>query len=155
MVTVELEVEIELSDTEKETMNEIKKVLIKAAELEKLPPVSVTIMIVDNEQIQTFNRKYRQKDVPTDVLSFPLYENIEEWVKEDWEDSVQLGDIIISLPKAREQAIDYGHSLKREILFLAVHGFLHLIGYDHETKEEEEEMFALQEQVLSQLGISR
>jgi probable rRNA maturation factor len=94
-------------------------------------------------------------DRPTDVLSFPLWEPDEEWVIDEEEERVALGDIVISLPKAKEQAEAYGHSLNREVGFLAVHGFLHLLGYDHETKEEEKEMFAKQEEILSLVGLHR
>lgn len=155
MVTVEIEVEIPLTEEEKSAIERVQEVLEKAAEIEKLPDVSLSLTLVNKERIQEINREYRQKDIPTDVLSFPLFENRAEWGKEDWEDSIALGDIIVSLPVAMDQAIEYGHSLLREILFLVVHGFLHLLGYDHETKEEEEEMFSLQEKVLSELEITR
>ncbi len=152
---MELEVSVDLSEEAKQAVSQIENVLSAAAKSEELPAVSVSVTIVDNERIQEVNRTYRQKDVSTDVLSFPLFENRSEWTKEDWEESVELGDILISLPKAEEQAKEYGHSLEREISFLAVHGFLHLLGYDHETEVEEKAMFAKQEEVLENLGISR
>lgn len=155
MVTVEIEVEIPLTEEEKSAVDRVQEVLEKAAEIEKLPDVSLSLTLVSKERIQEINREYRQKDTPTDVLSFPLFENRAEWGKEDWEDSIELGDIIVSLPVAADQAIEYGHSLLRETSFLVVHGFLHLLGYDHETKEEEVEMFDLQEKVLSELEIMR
>lgn len=119
------------------------------------------ISIVDNETIRALNRDYRSKDVATDVLSFALTESIDEV---DWSPSldevvplspVHLGDIIISFEKAKVQAEDYGHSLERELAFLAVHGFLHLNGYDHQTEEEAEEMFSIQEEVLNDYGLTR
>lgn len=155
MVTVEIEVEIPLTEEEKSAVDRVHEVLEKAAEIEKLPDVSLSLTLVSKERIQEINREYRQKDTPTDVLSFPLFENSAEWEKEDWEDCIELGDIIVSLPVASDQAIEYGHSLLREISFLVVHGFLHLLGYDHETTEEEKEMFGLQEKVLSELEITR
>jgi probable rRNA maturation factor len=105
--------------------------------------------------MQEINREYRQIDRPTDVLSFPLYEPEEEFVLEEEEEFVTLGDIVISMPQAQLQAKEYGHSLQREVAFLAVHGFLHLLGYDHETEEEEKEMFARQEEILKQTGLVR
>nr|WP_245596720.1 rRNA maturation RNase YbeY [Shimazuella kribbensis] len=144
-----------MTEEEKAAIDRVPEVLEKVAEIEKLPAVSISITVVDNKRIQEINKEHRQKDVDTDVLSFPLFDHRSEWIQEDWEDSIQLGDIILSLPKANEQAIDYGHSLLREICFLVVHGFLHLLGYDHETEEEEKEMFSMQEEVLSQLDITR
>ncbi|WP_202404846.1 rRNA maturation RNase YbeY [Shimazuella alba] len=155
MVNIELEVEVSMTEEEKAAVDRITEVLEKVAEVEKLPAVSVSITLVDNERIQEINREHRQKDTVTDVLSFPLFHDRSEWVQEDWEDSIQLGDIILALPRAKEQALEYEHSLLREVSFLVVHGFLHLLGYDHETKEEEKEMFSIQEEVLLQLGITR
>ncbi|MCH5583878.1 rRNA maturation RNase YbeY [Shimazuella sp. AN120528] len=155
MVTIEIEAEIPLTEEEKAAIDRVPEVLDKVAQMEELPDVSVSLTLVSKERIQEINREYREKDSPTDVLSFPLFENRSEWSKEDWEETIELGDIILSLPIAGVQAIEYGHSLLREISFLVVHGFLHLLGYDHETKEEEEEMFGLQEKVLSELEITR
>jgi probable rRNA maturation factor len=155
MVTVEIEVEIPLTEEEQSAVDNIQKVVEKLAEIEKLPDVSLSLTFVHNERIQEINHEYRQKDMATDVLSFPLFENRAEWAKEDWEDAIELGDIIVSLPIARDQAIEYGHSLLREVSFLVVHGMLHLLGYDHETAEEEKEMFALQDKVLAELEITR
>jgi probable rRNA maturation factor len=155
MVSIDFAVEIPMTEEEKTAIDSVHEVLEKVAEIENLPAVSVSLTLVDNQRIQEINKEYRQKDTDTDVLSFPLFENRSEWVQEDWEDSVQLGDIILSLPKANEQAKEYGHSLLREICFLVVHGFLHLLGYDHETETEEKEMFSIQEEVLSRLGITR
>lgn len=106
---------------------------------------SMQIIFVDNDTIQQMNQMYRQKNQPTDVLSF---------VNDEQEDD-SLGDIFISIDKAQEQAKTYGHSLKREIGFLAVHGYLHLKGYDHETKAQEEEMFKLQEYILLKANLTR
>jgi probable rRNA maturation factor len=154
-VQVDLLIETTLTEEEKQALGWIEKVIQTAAEVEELPPVEVAITIVDNQRIQELNREYRGKDQPTDVLSFPLWEPDEEWVIEEGEEYVTLGDLIISIEKAKEQAQEYGHSLEREIGFLAVHGFLHLLGYDHETKEQEEEMFGRQEEILQKLGLTR
>lgn len=154
-VHVDMLIETTLTEEEKQALGWIEKVIQKAAEVEQLPPVEVAITIVDNQRIQELNREYRGKDQPTDVLSFPLWEPDEEWILEEGEEYVALGDLIISIEKAKEQAEEYGHSLEREIGFLAVHGFLHLLGYDHETKEQEEEMFGRQEEILQKLGLTR
>lgn len=109
----------------------------------------VSIALVDNEYIHELNRKYRDKDKATDVLTFPMDDLAAE------EEYVVLGDIIISLEKAREQAEDYGHSLERELAFLTVHGVLHLLGYDHEEESARELMEKEQDNILGLLAISR
>ena len=109
------------------------------------------IIIVDNETIKNINRDYRGKDTVTDVISFAL-EDDKSFIESDFR---ILGVIYISLDRARNQAIEYGHSFKREICFLSVHGLLHLLGYDHMTEEDEKEMFGLQELILNEYGIKR
>ena len=130
----------------------VKKVLEFGMKKEKLNHTSFNVIIVDNNYIHELNKNYRDIDRETDVITFAL---------ED-EDSVKLpgdmrilGDIYISIDKARSQAIEYGHSFEREICFLAVHGFYHLLGYDHMNEEEEKVMFGKQEEVLSSYGIVR
>ncbi len=108
------------------------------------------VVFVDNNEIRQLNRQWRNKDAPTDVLSFPMDAD-EPPAGEAWE----LGDVIVSVERAGEQAQDYGHSLTRELCFLFVHGALHVLGFDHETKKEEKEMFSRQDAVLESLGISR
>ncbi len=101
----------------------------------------ISVTFTDNEIIRELNKEYRDIDRETDVLSFPMDEDD------------MLGDIVISLEKAKEQAEEYGHSIEREISFLCVHSCLHLLGYDHETSEEDEKtMFAKQEEVLKEIG---
>lgn len=152
---LDLAIQVEATEEEKKAIEWIEKALRAAVDVEKLPPVEVSVTIVDNRAIQQMNKEYRKVDRPTDVLSFPLWEPDEEWVIPEEEEAVSLGDIVISLPKAIEQANEYGHSLDRELGFLAVHGFLHLLGYDHDTKEEEEEMFQRQEEILGRIGLQR
>ncbi|MBR2711866.1 MAG: rRNA maturation RNase YbeY [Bacilli bacterium] len=130
----------------------VKKVLEFGMKKEKLNHTSFNVIIVDNNYIHELNKNYRDIDRETDVITFAL---------ED-EDSVKLpgdmrilGDIYISIDKARSQAIEYGHSFEREICFLAVHGFYHLLGYDHMNEEEEKVMFGKQEEVLSEYGVTR
>ena len=112
------------------------------------PYISVTF--VDNEFIHNINRDYRHIDRPTDVISFAFLDGDENKDKIFQSSAmVVLGEIYISFDKAREQALAYGHSLDRELKFLFVHGLLHLLGYDHMTKEDEKIMFALQDQILA------
>ncbi len=119
-------------------------------------PCEVSVTYTDNEGIHALNRQYRQVDKPTDVLSFPLMDfsgESDEPVAD--EPVVSLGDIVISLERAREQAEEYGHSFEREVAFLTVHSMLHLLGYDHETSEsDEQDMRARQSAVMDTLGLS-
>ncbi|MBT2690461.1 rRNA maturation RNase YbeY [Bacillus sp. ISL-47] len=116
----------------------------------------VSITFVTNDRIQEINREYRDKDRPTDVISFAMEELGEGEVELVGADMPRvLGDIIISVAKAKEQAEEYGHSFMRELGFLAVHGFLHLLGYDHENHEDEEKMFSRQKDILDEFGLSR
>ena len=116
----------------------------------------ISISIVDNEEIHQINKQFRGIDRPTDVLSFPQLTFEEgEIMDRNEKGEVVLGDIIISLERAREQAEEYGHSLKREIAFLTAHSMLHLLGYDHMEPEEEKEMFAKQKEILELAGIPR
>ena len=108
----------------------------------------VSVSFIDNEEIHKINKEYRKIDRPTDVISFAFLDN-EDRAKEYASGMpVILGDIYISLDKADEQAKEYGHSMKRELCFLFVHGLLHLLGYDHMSKEDEEIMFPLQDKIL-------
>ena len=111
----------------------------------------ISVTIVDNEEI---NNKFRNIDRATDVLSFPLIDFDNEDLPNDGS-KIYLGDIIISIERAKEQANEYGHSLDREVGFLTAHSMLHLLGYDHMVPEEEKVMFAKQEEILSNLGLKR
>ena len=114
-------------------------------------PAEVSVTFVDNERIRELNRDYRSIDRATDVLSFPLFDD-------DFGDgeACALGDIVLSLEKADAQAKEYGHSFERETAFLVVHSMLHLLGYDHETSEEDEkEMFFRQEEIMKLLKLER
>jgi probable rRNA maturation factor len=124
--------------------------------LQMTEPCELSVTFVNNDRIQEINREYRGKDKPTDVISFALEELGEGEIQITGGNMPRvLGDIIISTDKAREQAADYGHSVDRELGFLAVHGFLHLLGYDHETEAEEKEMFDLQRRILDEYGLGR
>ena len=130
----------------------VEKVLYSAMEKEKLENTSFNVIIVDNEYIHELNKNYRNIDRETDVITFALEDDDTLVIPEG---ERILGDIYISLDKAKSQAEEYGHSFLREICFLAVHGFYHLLGYDHMTEEDEKVMFAKQEEVLSSYGITR
>lgn len=128
---------------------EIKRVVKRGIEKESLQDVLFNVIIVDNSYIHNLNKLYRNIDKPTDVITFALED------EKDIETNPRiLGDIYISIDKAKEQAKEYEHSFKREICFLAVHGFYHLLGYDHQTEEEEKVMFARQEALLSEENIT-
>ena len=116
----------------------------------------VSLTFTDNAGLREVNRKYREIDRETDVLSFPMTDEGEDFTVDPETGCFMLGDIVISLEKARAQAEEYGHSFKREVAFLAVHSMLHLLGYDHERSEEEErEMFGKQDIVLEAMGLTR
>lgn len=127
-------------------LDELKDMLSDFCKREDLGNVIFNIIIIDNPTIHKINKEYRNKDAPTDVISFALEDD--KTVIEP--DGVRiLGDIYISIDKVHEQALEYGHSFKRELSFLAVHGLLHLLGYDHMEKSDEEVMFKKQEEVLN------
>ncbi|NLG81018.1 MAG: rRNA maturation RNase YbeY [Bacilli bacterium] len=116
----------------------------------------VSVVFVTKERIQEINRTYRGIDRVTDVISFALLDDEDDIIFEDDEEEITvLGDIFICLEVMKEQAKEYGHSEKRELAFLALHGLLHLLGYDHDTPMEEKEMFAKQDYILNNLGITR
>lgn len=116
----------------------------------------MSVNFVDNKEIQALNRNYRGKDAPTDVISFAMQESVEGEIEIVGEDMpLALGDIVISVDKAKEQATEYEHSYERELAFLTLHGFLHLLGYDHMNKSDEAKMFKRQEEILGAFGIER
>lgn len=124
------------------------KFIVKKLNIEK---AIFNIIFVSNEEIHKINREYRNTDRVTDVISFALEDN-QDIVYEDFR---LLGDIYIAIDVAYDQAIEYNHSREREVCFLATHGILHLLGYDHMTDEEEKEMFSLQEKLLQEYNITR
>ncbi|WP_416149321.1 rRNA maturation RNase YbeY [Salipaludibacillus sp. HK11] len=113
----------------------------------------LSVTFVTDERIQEINKQYRDKNQPTDVLSFALNEGDEIINSEEMPNL--LGDIIISIPRAEFQATDYGHDFQRELCFLAVHGFLHLMGYNHDTELNESDMFTKQEDILNEHGLKK
>ena len=137
---------------ELEELETVEKVLYSAMEKEKLKDTSFNLIIVDNKYIHELNKTYRNIDRETDVITFALEDD--ETVVNGSDERI-LGDIYISIDKAKSQAEEYGHSLLRELSFLAVHGFYHLLGYDHMTEEDEKVMFGKQKEVLEEYGITR
>ena len=128
---------------EKDYSDVINKVLNKAGNITEQQKTQINIILVSDEKIQEMNKQYRHKDYVTDVLTFPDgYLN-------------NLGDVFISIPKCITQSEELGHSFNRELGFLTVHGFLHTLGYDHQTKEEEEIMVSLQENILNKTKLYR
>lgn len=165
-----------------ELIARLEQLLRLAGSAEQVKDGEVALTFVDDEAIRELNKQYRGLDKPTDVLSFSMLEMTEDELEivfgdEDFEDEdlvanadadeaeeededgesyeEPLGDIVISVPRAIAQAQEYGHSVERELGFLFVHGFLHLIGYDHNTEEEEKAMFSRQEDILQQAGLTR
>ena len=132
-------------------LKELKELLENVCKDEKLGDGEFNVIIVTSDFIHELNKNYRNIDRVTDVISFAL----EDDKTFNLDNYRVLGDIYICLDKVKSQALEYCHSFKRELSFLAVHGLLHLLGYDHMTKEEEEVMFAKQEEVLSRYGIER
>lgn len=138
----------------------VKKVIAKCYEEENLldSKLIITITFTTPEKIHKINKEYRQVDRPTDVLSFPMFERkeLEEKIeKQDFEHEDVLGDIIISIEKVKEQAIEYGHSFERELSYMIVHGFYHLMGYDHIKEEDKKEMRPKEDKILNELKITR
>ena len=148
---MEIEVFNETEENLTEECEKLKEFLVQVAKDEKLDNIIYNVIIINNEKIREINREYRNIDRETDVISFAL----EDEKSFNRTDIRVLGDIYISIDKARSQALDYGHSFKREIDFIADQAFLHLLGYDHMKKEDEDVMFKKQEEVLSRYGIER
>ncbi len=113
----------------------------------------MNVIFVDQDTIQQINRDYRGIDRVTDVISFAMHDN--DYCEEVEESAEELGDIFICIDRACEQARDYGHSIEREVGFLAVHGYLHLCGYDHMTEDDEKVMFKKQDEILEKAGLTR
>lgn len=130
----------------------IERAALLVLETEEASPCEVSVFLTDNEGIQGLNRQYRSLDEPTDVLSFQL--DMEEHEAPEGALAL-LGDVIISLERAQEQALEYEHVLEREVAFLVVHGVLHLLGYDHETESERALMREREESILADLGLTR
>lgn len=134
-----------------ERIEELKKYISFVVKSQKIDNAIFNIIFVDNKEIRKINKEYRKIDRETDVISFAL----EDSKGIETEDFRVLGDIYISIEKAKEQSEIYNHSLFREICFLTTHGILHLLGYDHMNEDDEKVMFSLQESLLQEYGIKR
>ncbi len=151
-LVLEMSLEIEGFDdlvNEEEIREYVQKVLEK--EYESEAPVYMSLLFTGNDEIQVINREYRDKDQPTDVISFAYHET------EDFDIGPYdtLGDIVISLERVVEQAKEYNHSDKRELFYVLTHGILHLLGYDHIEEEDKKEMRAKEEEILGSFGYTR
>lgn len=138
-------------DKDVKELDILKDFINYASEKLTLKNVMFNVIIIDNDSIHKINKEYRGIDRPTDVITFAL----EDDKKIDTPEVRILGDIYISYDKVISQAQEYGHSTKRELCFLGVHGLLHLLGYDHMNKKDEEEMFSLQKELLDSYGIKK
>lgn len=152
MLTVEFIDEHELVETAH--LPQIEQLLQFAATYEGITEeAEVAVSFVTDEEIKEINRDYRDKDSITDVISFALEDGDDELF--DIADVRTLGDIIICTNRAKTQAKDYGHTYERELGFLSLHGFLHLLGYDHMNEQDEKTMFTKQDEILNQFGLTR
>ena len=138
----------------------VKKVFEKCFQEETLQDskLYITVTFTTPKNIQSINKRYRNIDKPTDVLSFPMFqrEELNKKIKEkDFLYQDILGDIVISIPKVEEQAKEYGHSFERELSYMLVHGFYHLMGYDHIEEEDKKRMRTKEEKILKTLNILR
>ena len=151
-LVMDMSLEIEGYDElvkEDEIRDYVKKAL--ESEFESDRPVYLSLLFTGNDEIQVINREYRDKDQPTDVISFAYHET------EDFDIGPYdtLGDIVISLERVVEQAKEYNHSDKRELFYVLTHGILHLLGYDHIEEEDRKEMRIREEEILGQFGYTR
>lgn len=160
MIQVYVSNEQEVIPVDAALLSLIEQVVTTAWEIENrqrgdLPAnAEVSVMLVDDASIHSLNLQYRNVDRATDVLSFAMMEG-EDFPELEDIDAVPLGDIVISLERAREQAEEYGHSFEREVAFLAVHGMCHLLGYDHQTESDRIQMREKEESVLMRLNLTR
>ena len=154
-------VEISYNDVDCEANEEeiIKKVVKTVLKTENIKhELNIYVTLTNNDEIHKINKEYRNVDRPTDVLSFPMYEREEiSKLREEKKDDIEeiLGDIIISIPKVKEQAEEYGHSYERELAYLTTHGMLHLLGFDHIIEDERKVMREHEDKVLNELNILR
>lgn len=159
---MDLEIYDDTKNVPEEKIKLIEDILNFAGSYLKLPEnTEMSVTLMDNEHIHEINRKYRGVDKPTDVISFAIEEDDPDEVPiilpedEEFDIPKNIGDIMVSMDKVKEQAEYLGHSEDRELGFLVVHGFLHLNGYDHMKEEDEKEMFGLQREILDSYGLTR
>lgn len=159
---MDLEIYDDTKNVPEEKIKLIEDILNFAGSYLKLPEnTEMSVTLMDNEHIHGINKKYRGVDKPTDVISFAIEEDDPDEVpiilpeNEEFDIPKNIGDIMVSMDKVKEQAEYLGHSEDRELGFLVVHGFLHLNGYDHMKEEDEKEMFGLQREILDSYGLTR
>lgn len=159
---MDLEIYDDTKNVPEEKIKLIEDILNFAGRYLKLPEnTEMSVTLMDNEHIHEINKKYRGVDKPTDVISFAIEEDDPDEVPiilpedEEFDIPKNIGDIMVSMDKVKEQAEYLGHSEDRELGFLVVHGFLHLNGYDHMKEEDEKEMFGLQREILDSYGLTR
>lgn len=149
-MAVEISNRQKIFEPDKEMIRLFEEIVEKTLAYEKQQGrYEVSLSLVTEEEIHKLNREYRGKDAPTDVLSFPMNEDFQ------LEEEKILGDVIISTSAVVDQAKDYGHSIKRELAYLFIHGLLHLLGYDHLKSDEKKEMRKVEEEILNRLEITR
>ncbi len=147
---MEIDIYNETKENLEEELKTVHEVLVHGLKKLNIDEAIFNVIIVNNDYIHKLNKEYRNIDRETDVITFALEDD------KTFNPEIRiLGDVYISIDKAKSQSVEYGHSLLRELCFLAVHGMLHLLGYDHMNKEDEEEMFGLQEEILDGYGIKR
>jgi probable rRNA maturation factor len=146
-------VELQIDDAYREIIDRrfLRQVVRHALVQEKVPPAELCLTITSDERLRELNRTFRQVDAVTDVLSFPLLSPQGGPFVAPPDGLLHLGDIVVSYPRAQEQAQEYGHSLQRETAYLIVHGLLHLLGYDHQRQEDQERMRKREEVILAAL----
>lgn len=138
-----------------ETMKKALSVILAKEGIDE-EGAEVSVSFVTPEEIQTLNRDYRNVDRVTDVLSFPQFDSVDDLIDMQEETGVaELGDVVICMDRAKEQAEEFGHPLEREVIYLFVHSILHLLGYDHMEEEEKAEMRVREDEVMGELGITR
>ncbi|MGI6541765.1 MAG: rRNA maturation RNase YbeY [Limnochordia bacterium] len=152
-----IDIEVAVAGVKEEYIVVIEQAIGAVLERFNADDAEVSVVLCDDAAIHALNKEWRGVDASTDVLSFPMEEGIAD---EPGRELVEyeprlLGDIVISWPRAQAQAEEYGHSVKRELAFLAVHGCLHLLGFDHEDDVEQAEMRRQEEDILSTLGLAR
>mgnify|MGYP004571444191 FL=1 len=154
-----LEIEFLDIDENEEYKKIIRKVIETCFEEEKLQnsKLYVNVILTNPKNIKEINTKFRNIEKETDVLSFPMFEKEDIEIFKNSENEIEevLGDIIVSIERVKEQAIEYGHSFEREFAYMIVHGFYHLMGYDHMTEEDKSKMRPKEEKILEKLKITR
>ncbi len=161
MIEIEIINKQDIKEITEKEIDIINMVIQEAARLENINHGEVSVMLVDENTIQQFNHEYRGIDKGTDVISFAMNEITDDDIEFIFHDTDNismpnlLGDIIISVSHTLKQAEEYRHSFDREFAFLTLHGFLHLLGYDHQTEDDEKKMFSKQENILNTLNFTR